>query len=61
MKNEVSTCLEQTTSMMKMFEGKWVLLIMNSLIQGKKRFNEMVLELSITPRQLSQVLKKTRN
>ncbi|HHT82578.1 MAG TPA: helix-turn-helix transcriptional regulator [Acholeplasmataceae bacterium] len=58
MKKEFNiTCMNKVRRIMEIFGGKWVFIVIGQLSLGTKRFNDLVSELNITPRQLSDVLK----
>lgn len=55
--NEMA-CVETIKKVMKIFDGKWALLIMADLSTGTKRFNELSRDLNISTKALSDALKK---
>lgn len=56
-----SKCILNVKSILEVFGGKWVLLVIGEIMTGKHRFNEIVESLGITPRKLSEVLKHLEN
>lgn len=54
-RKEPACPIEQT---LKVIGGKWVILIIRELIQGKKRFSELESELGASSKMISQRLKE---